>query len=85
MFVRFDPSLSGNYIDLFQGHDFGFSVNCDTLKEDNEMMDQAFVWCVDQFGLPGEYRDPEARWLTGSHLVFFRSEVDATAFRLRWC
>ncbi|RYD68157.1 MAG: hypothetical protein EOP83_01375 [Verrucomicrobiaceae bacterium] len=53
----------------------------------NAMSIEAIVWCHAQFG-SADYLDgkkpEEFRWRADFRTIDFASEVDATAFRLRW-
>lgn len=43
-----------------------------------------FQWCVEQFGLePDEATG--SRWYCIGGRIFFRDEIDAFQFRMRWC
>lgn len=43
------------------------------------LLDEIEAWCVDQFG------DSGTRFIMIGLIYLFRDEIDATAFRLRWC
>ncbi|RYD61761.1 MAG: hypothetical protein EOP83_16255 [Verrucomicrobiaceae bacterium] len=57
-----------------------------------EIMEEAVHWCKDQFGPPAllgmvrvELRR-EGRWMRENEVeIGVRDEIDALAFRMRWC
>lgn len=50
-----------------------------SMKEGNEFIFMVQDWCIEQF------TDDRARWAVKGLSFNFRDEVDALAFRLRWC
>lgn len=48
-------------------------------EEASALLFEVQNWCIDQF------TDDRARWGVQGLSFNFRDEVDATAFRIRWC
>lgn len=66
-----------------KNHFFIWSEWTGSVDEWRDGLDVTLRWCRDEFGVPG--RGQVALWYSYADAIWFRDEVDACAFRLRWC
>lgn len=55
-----------------------------SIQQEIVLMKPVEEWCEENFGQNTVDRR-NARWVGSLGFVYFRDEVDAAAFRLRWC